>query len=77
VITHCEILTIDAPPPCDMSFRSHRIVNRVTLKASALKEMFQDLDLKGATEVQFTISPEHPHFVFKVVGDACTFEVSA
>jgi hypothetical protein len=75
IITHCEILTIAVPQPSDFSFRSHAVVNRVTIKASLLKEIFSDLDLKGAQNVEFTISPNSPHFSIMLAGDACSIQV--
>lgn len=69
-------MTIDSHPPGDLDFRAHPVINRVALQANVFKEMLHDLDLKGASTVDFLISPEKPNFSLIISGDACTVEIS-
>jgi cell cycle checkpoint protein len=68
VITECELSTIEMEDEIDFSFRSTSVMSRAVVKSEYLKQVFSELEIFGATECEFTLSPE-PSLSLAVIAD--------
>lgn len=75
VVTTCDIATLEADEPIDLTFRSQFLVARATIKSEFLKESFTELDIAGASSVLIHMSPRAPFLFMSVKGDSSSVKV--